>query len=167
MAGRQYICGVPGCNNKGTFGVPNGPLREDWYRILQLSRKSNSHRICADHFHGRDIGISGKKLRANVIPTRNLPLNLVSLHTTNTVFPILSSYLNLSSLLIPFVSFSFFIFIYFLLYLKIYSFSRLFWPLSLKISKKCLILNQKFHFVTKWDLFWLFSNTVLVVHTVP
>ena len=114
MAGRQYICGVPGCNNKGTFTLPTkGPVREDWYRILHLSRKSNSHRICGDHFDARDIGISGKKLRrTDVRPTRNLPLISVSLHATNTVFPILSSYLNLSSLLIPFL----FVFNLFLFY---------------------------------------------------
>ena len=73
---RYHTCGVPGCENKGTFMLPpKEPIREDWYRILHLSRKSNSHRICGDHFDARDIGISGTKLRRNVKPTRNLPLN--------------------------------------------------------------------------------------------
>ena len=73
---RYHTCGVPGCENKGTFMLPpKEPIREDWYRILHLSRKSNSHRVCGDHFDARDIGISGTKLRRNVKPTRNLPLD--------------------------------------------------------------------------------------------
>ena len=83
-------CGVPGCKNKGTVGLPsNAGVKEQWYQILHLSRKSKSHRICLDHFDGRDIGISGTTLKRNVIPKRNLPLNSVSLHTTNTVLSIL------------------------------------------------------------------------------
>ena len=80
----EHICGVPGCNNRGTITLPSSePRREQWYQILQLSRNSSSHRICVEHFDGRDFGISGQKLRrnGNILPSRNLPLNSVGVHT--------------------------------------------------------------------------------------
>ena len=112
---RFYTCGVPGCKNKGTVGLPsNAAVKEEWYRILHLSRKSKSHRICLDHFDGRDIGISGTTLKRNVIPKRNLPLNSVSLHTTNTVLSFLTYFL---SLFFYHLSFSFPDFFFFSLFL--------------------------------------------------
>ena len=73
---KTHTCGVPGCKNKGTLCLPPiGPLRDDWYRLLQLSTNSQSHRICGIHFDPCDLGKSGKKKRRDVKPTRNLPLN--------------------------------------------------------------------------------------------
>ena len=73
---KTHTCGVPGCENKGTLCLPPiGPLRDDWYRLLQLSTNSQSHRICGIHFDPCDLGKSGKKKRRDVKPTRNLPLN--------------------------------------------------------------------------------------------
>ena len=99
----EHICGVPGCTNKGTFTLPPaGPLREEWYRILVLSSVSNSHRICGIHFDARDFGKSGKKLKRTAIPTRNLPLNSVSLFKQPTQF-FLSYLLNFPYLYISFL----------------------------------------------------------------
>ena len=73
---KTHTCGVPACKNKGTLCLPPiGPLRDDWYRLLQLSTNSQSHRICGIHFDPCDLGKSGKKKRRDVKPTRNLPLN--------------------------------------------------------------------------------------------
>ena len=73
---RPIVCGVPCCTNKGKFYLPKDPeLREEWYRLLHLSRSSNNHRICDDHFDVRDIGYTGNRLRKNVKPSKNLPVS--------------------------------------------------------------------------------------------
>ena len=73
---REYVCGVPSCTNKGTLNLPkDSELKEDWYRLLNLSRGSNSHRICRDHFCDSDFTYTGKKLRPNVKPSKNLPVS--------------------------------------------------------------------------------------------
>ena len=99
----EHICGVPGCKNKGTLHLPPiGPLRDDWYQILQLPTNSQSHRICAIHFDPGDLGKSGKKRRRDARPTRNLPLNSVSLFKQPTQF-FLSYLLNFPYLHISFL----------------------------------------------------------------
>ena len=82
----SHVCGVPGCENKGTLRLPPvGPLRNEWYCLLNLSTTSQSHRICPIHFDPLDLSKSGRK-RRHVKPTRNLPLNSVSLKQPTQFF---------------------------------------------------------------------------------
>ena len=76
---REFVCGTPGCTNKGTVYLPKDlELRQEWYRVLNLSHDSNSHRICRAHFRDTDFTITGKRIRPNVIPSRNLPQSFSS-----------------------------------------------------------------------------------------